>query len=257
MQDISQLSVIIPVYRNAATLNALINQLTATLTALAFPYELVFVVDACPEGSLGVLRKIAEGDTHIRILALDRNMGQNWAILMGLAHARGDVLVTMDADLQDPPHAIPDLIYTLDETTSAVFAGKRGHYEAVHKLLCSAALKRVLHWSSGGRVPLDAGLFMALKREMVDRLLEFRVQRPYVTSLMGRTGLVLKSIPVTRAKSLNRQSGYTLLKRLRLAWQALSCSRHPTGRHAGAAGAKTIAEQIYGGFDTLLTRHGS
>ncbi len=246
-----------PVYKNAGTLRALASELTDVLTPLMVPYELVFVVDACPEGSLDVLQKMAKLDTHVKVLALTRNKGQHWALLAGLASAEGDVLVTMDADLQDPPAAIPKLLEALDEDTVAVFAGRRGRYESVARLLSSLVFKRTLHWVSGRRIPPDAGLFMVMRKELVDRVLEFRTRDPYLISLVGNTGLALKSIPVKRPPSRERQSSYTLAKRLHVAWRALSTLTMPNGRVRGGQKASTISGQIGDELEGHATKYGA
>ncbi len=257
MRDISAISVVIPVYRNAATLRALATELSGVLTPLMLPYELVFVVDACPEGSLDELREMAKLDTHIKVLALARNLGQNWAILAGLACAQGDVLITMDADLQDPPAAIPKLLEALHEDTGAVFAGRRGRYESGTRLLTSMAFKKTLHWLSGRRIPADAGLFVAMRKEAVDRVLAYRTRAPYLISLLGHTGLALKSIPIERPPSREGQSGYTFAKRLRVAWRALSTLAMPNGQARGAQKASTLLGQIGAELEAHITKYGA
>src|SRR5947208_9645895 len=192
-----EVSIVVPVYRNADTLDELHRRVTAALGRAGARHELLFVDDACPAGSLAVLRRLAARDPRVAILSLAENVGQNRAVLAGLAHARGEVVVIMDADLQDPPEAIPALLAAL-RGPAVVFAGRPGRYESAVRLATSRALKWLLHLLSRRRIPGDAGLFVAMRRSVVERLLAFPDPDPYVVGLIGRTGLPLASIPVER-----------------------------------------------------------
>src|SRR5205814_350062 len=119
-------SVVVPVYRNTETLEELHRRLDAALGAAGVDFELVFVEDACPAGSLAVLRRLEAADPRVGVLALPRNVGQHAAVLRGLARARGRAVVVMDADLQDPPDAVPALLARRAQGPAAVFAGRRG-----------------------------------------------------------------------------------------------------------------------------------
>lgn len=227
-----ELSVIVPVYKNAATLTNLYERLGRVISRQTDNYEIVFVDDACPAGSLPILRGLAERDARVAVLVLAHNVGQNRAVLTGMAYARGRVAVVMDADLQDPPEAIPSLLAALQSQAAAVFAGRRGRYEPGIRLASSRTLKWLLSVLSRGRLPPDAGLFVAMKREMVECLLDFRDADPYIVGLMGRTGLPLVSIPIERLPAPNYESGYTNWMRLRLAWRALATTAGPLRKAA-------------------------
>jgi glycosyltransferase involved in cell wall biosynthesis len=164
---------------------------------------------------------LAVADPRVAALRLAQNVGQNRAVLIGLAYAQGDVVVVMDADLQDPPEAIPTLLPFLTDDVAAVFAGRRGQYEGRGRLLSSWLFKHMLYVLSAGRVPTDAGLFVAMRQTMRSRLLAFDVPQPYVVGLMGRTGLKLRSVPVMRHANNERESGYTTRKRIALACNAV------------------------------------
>jgi glycosyltransferase involved in cell wall biosynthesis len=215
------LSIIIPVYKNAPTLMELHLRLTRVLRDITDAYEILFIDDACPAGSADVLRKLASLDSRVGVLLLAHNVGQNRAVMTGLAHARGNLAVVMDADLQDPPEAIPALVAALIGNTAAVFAGRRGHYEGRGRLMTSLLFKLVLHLLSGRRIPPDAGLFVTMRRDTITQLLAFDAPDPYVIGLMGRTRLPLRSIPVVRSPNNERESAYTRRTRVALAWRAI------------------------------------
>jgi glycosyltransferase involved in cell wall biosynthesis len=213
-----ELSVVVPVYRNAATLAALHRRLRAVLEPLG-THEILFVDDGCPDGSRAVLQELAASDRRVAALVLDHNVGQHHAILAGLAHARGEWVVVMDADLQDPPEAIPDLLRAGGTGARAVFAGRRGNYEAAGRLATSRLFKRALHRLCG--VPSDAGCFVALHRSLVTRLLELGGPRPFVVAMIGCTGLPSISVPVEREARASGTSAYSGWGRARSAASAL------------------------------------
>jgi glycosyltransferase involved in cell wall biosynthesis len=218
-----EVSVVLPVYRTRDALPELHRRLSNVLERDHDSWELVFVDDGSPDGAFQDLERIAEEDPHVSVVRLPRNGGQHRAVLAGLAAARGRVFVVMDADLQDPPEAIPMLLEGLGRGYAAVFAGRRGRYESAGRLLTSRALKRTLHLLTG--VPPDAGLFVVMDARMRARLLEFRVRRPFLVAMMGATGLRLESIPVQRAPRPHGRSAYSSLERIRAgaaaAWWAL------------------------------------
>ena len=106
----SGISVVLPVYRNAEVLAALHARLVRVLEGEAAELEMIFVDDACPAGSGAVLDQLARRDTRVRVIRHERNQGQRLAVWHGLEAARGEIVITMDADLQDPPEAIPLLL---------------------------------------------------------------------------------------------------------------------------------------------------
>jgi len=188
-------------------------RLGRTLAEAGLTYELVFVDDACPEGSGRIVEQLRHHDPHVRLVSLSRNVGQHAAVLEGLRRSRGSWTVVMDADLQDPPDAIPCLLEIGRELgVPVVFAGRRGRYESEVRLFTSRIFKRALSAVAG--VPPDAGLFVALSRAVVDRLLELDGRRPYLTAMIGCSGFAVVSVPVVRAQRPSGSSAYRLHDRL-------------------------------------------
>jgi glycosyltransferase involved in cell wall biosynthesis len=214
-----EVSVVVPVYRNAQTLQELCDRLRSVLAPNVASYELLFVDDACPEGSLAVLEGLARKDPSISVVALKHNAGQQRAVLAGLRLARGSVVIVMDADLQDPPEAVPLLLDELRKGPAAVFAGRRGSYESASRLVTSRLFKRALHMLCG--VPADAGIFVAMNRQLVRTLVSFHAPRPFLVAMIGCTGLPVASLPVERSPRADGNSAYTPWMRLRTGCLAL------------------------------------
>src|SRR5215217_6142157 len=126
---VPRVSVVVPVYRNADTLRELKGRLERALGQDLQPRELIFVNDACDAGSGEVLSDLAGSDGSVTVVDHPANLGQHAAVLTGLERSRGEWTVVLDADLQDPPEAIPRLLAAATPGTEAVFAGRRGEYE--------------------------------------------------------------------------------------------------------------------------------
>jgi polyisoprenyl-phosphate glycosyltransferase len=221
-------SVVVPVYRNEDTVETLHDRVSACLAAIGETHEFVFVNDASPDRSMAVLARMADRNPDVRVVSLPENIGQNRAVLVGLSHAHGDAVVVMDADLQDPPEAIPMLLDRLRCRGGVVFAGRRGCYETWPRTLTSRAFKWLLCAVSRGRIPQDAGLFMALSRPAVRQLLAMNLPDPYVISLVARTDAPIASVPVVRElRPGDGVSSYTAGMRARTAVRALMTYLRP------------------------------
>lgn len=211
-----EISIVAPVFRNSATLPGLVARIAGALHGRRF--EIVLVVDGCAD-SLRAAEVLQSQHTEIGVLSLERNRGQNAAVLAGLRRALGGCAVVMDADLQDPPEALPELLSRLGRDTAAVFGGRRGAYESRGRLWTSRLYKRVvLHWGCG--LPADAGLFVAMDGRMRRRLLEMQ-PGPHLVAMIGCAGLPVLSIPVTRARRPGGASSYNSYQRLRLALNSM------------------------------------
>ena len=210
--DNPDISVVIPVYCNEETLQELYVQLKETFKNLS--YQIVFVNDASPDSSGLILKQLAKADTRVTVLSLEKNLGQHRAVLKGLEISKGSVIVTMDADLQDSPLLIPQLIQQLKEGYEAVFAGRRGNYESFIRLATSKVFKTLLHAIC--KVPVDAGMFVVMSRKMVNAVLKIQMPSPFVVAMIGLTQLPVCSIPCLRKKRFNGKSSYSSWMRLKI-----------------------------------------
>ncbi len=182
-------------------------------------FELIFVDDASRDGSLSILKRLQERDSRIQLIALEKNIGQHRAVIQGLKKARGEIAIVMDADLQDPPEAILLLLAKIDEGFAGVFACRKGSYESAIRLLQSKIFKQLLHFLC--KVPTDAGMFVALNRKMIEKVLPFCPDLPFLVPLMGLSGLSIASIVVERPRRMKGVSGYSSYKRFKLALEIL------------------------------------
>jgi glycosyltransferase involved in cell wall biosynthesis len=211
------ISVVVPVYRNIETLQELFRRLARVFERRTLSFQVIFVDDCSPDGSFDSLTSMAADDPRVVVVRLRANVGQHAAVLQGILVADGTRVVIMDADLQDQPESIPELMAPTGY--GAVFAGRRGRYESRARLLTSQLFKRLLGRLAG--VPADAGMFVLITREMVDRLLAMPRHNPYVVAMIGCSGLPVTSIPIERDVRPHGRSAYSVRARARSAWRGV------------------------------------
>jgi polyisoprenyl-phosphate glycosyltransferase len=223
------IAVVVPVYRNAATLAPLAARLAAALAGRDWALRLV--VDACPDGSDEAARRLAAGDDRLRVTVLPVNGGQHAALARGLAEeADADTWVCLDADLQDPPEAVPVLVDRLvADGAGAVFAGRRGAYESRLRRATGTLHRRIAARLTG--LPPDAGAFLAMDRAVrttvVTEVLAGRA--PSVVLAVARARRPVVSVPVVRDVRPEGSSAWTATARLRQSARSLGWALR-TGR---------------------------
>ena len=216
------LSVVLPVYQCRSQLPELHRRLTLAMQGLVSDYTLIFVEDGGDDGSLEWLRERREQDPRLQLVEQGRNGGQHRAIVAGLCQTRTDLVVVMDADLQDPPEAIPRLVHALGDQPAVVFARRAARFESFGRQLTGRMFKRFLRLLSGSRVPADTGTFFATTGLIARAAADLAPDAPYVPLLLDRTGCPLHWIIVDKTTHAEGTSTYTARRRLRLAAQALA-----------------------------------
>lgn len=213
-------AVVTPVYGNAATLAALAARLAAALDRAGFRWRLRFVVDASPDDSLAVATTLAAADRRLSVTAISVNVGQNRALLAGLgAEHEADVWVCLDADLQDPPEAVPSLVDRLSVgDVAVVFAGRRGDYERRDRLVTGRLHRAALARLTG--LPADAGAFLAMHRRARDALVV--LDPPAVVAGIGALGMAATSVPVVRSARPSGRSAWSTSARARQSARSLA-----------------------------------
>lgn len=210
-------SIVAPVYKNAEFLGELASRVRSSVGC---SYELILVNDASPDGASAVISALAHQDSVIRGVELARNVGQQRAVLAGLRESRGDWLVVLDADLQDPPEAIPTLLASGRAGYDAVFAGRRNKYQSLGRMFTSRLYKAVQCLVCG--VPRDAGMYVALSRNGVERVLELVGSDGLsLVAMIGFSGLSSTSVKVPRSKRATGRSAYSHSHRFAVAMQYL------------------------------------
>lgn len=202
------LSVVVPVFCEEDGLAEFYARTTTVLEAIepGVDHELVFVDDGSTDGSLGVLHELAADGPRVRVVELSRNFGHQAAITSGIDHARGDAVVVIDADLQDPPEVIAHMVGRWREGYRVVYGVRRARAgETRRKRFTAAAYYRLLRHLSDTPIP-DCGDFRLLDRRVVEALSGLRGESRYLRGLVSWVGFSQCGIDYDRDE---RCAGYT------------------------------------------------
>jgi glycosyltransferase involved in cell wall biosynthesis len=204
------LSVVVPVYGCRPCLQRLHERLTRTLGDLDVPYEIVLVDDRSPDDAWHEIEHVAVGDAHVRGIRLSRNFGQHAAITAGLSQARGDWIVVMDCDLQDPPEKIPELYAAAVAGYDIVF-GRRDHKPTGPLRRFVAALYyRGLKTFTGTHIEGQYGTFSIISRKVANAFLELKDQDRHYLMILSWLGFATTAIDYQPAHRHSGKSSYSL-----------------------------------------------
>lgn len=213
-------SVVVPVYRSEQCLPELVQRLTDVFRKTGVGYEIVMVDDDSPDRSWEVLKDLSRRFPHLRAYRLMKNMGQANATLFGLAHAAGEIVITMDDDLQHAPENIPDLISVLtdDPMIDCVFAYFPEKKHAWYRNMGSKVIRRVNSRAFGLKRGQHTSTFRVMRKAVAERVSGMSTANPVIlTMILGITSKIA-SVPLPHHERFAGRSGYTLAKQFRLAF---------------------------------------
>jgi glycosyltransferase involved in cell wall biosynthesis len=194
-----RLSVVVPVFNEQAVLPELYRRLAKVLDQICADGEIIFVNDGSNDDSIEVMRRLRKQDARIAIVDLSRNFGKEIAMTAGLDHACGDAVVVIDADLQDPPELIPQMIEHWQEGYDMVYAQRTSRVgESVAKKATAHLFYRLMQRLSRVQIPQDTGDFRLLSRRAVAALASLREQHRFMKGLFAWIGYPQKAIPYER-----------------------------------------------------------
>ena len=230
------LSVVIPVFNEAQTLRMILARLDQALRGLK--WEVIFVNDGSTDESLDLMRRAALADGRVKVLSFPRNFGHQAAITAGLDFAQGDAVVVMDADLQDPPEILPQMLELLREGYDVVSPQRVSRQgETLFKRWTAALFYRLMARMADGRLTADVGDFRLFSRRAVLAIRSFREQHRFMRGLVAWLGLREATFPFERQARAGGETKYPPLKMMRFAWTAISSFSALPLRLATAAGA--------------------
>jgi len=171
MHSRNKLSILVPVYNEATVLPLFYDRISAVLDSMAMDYELLFVDDGSTDGSTALLEALAQRDPHVKVLLFSRNFGKEAAMSAAIEHAAGDAAIPIDADLQDPPELIPDLVARWREGCDVVMARRTSRaQDAAMKRGTARAFYRLFNLVSDIKIPDDVGDYRLMDRKVLDVL---------------------------------------------------------------------------------------
>ncbi|HLN96967.1 MAG TPA: glycosyltransferase family 2 protein [Pyrinomonadaceae bacterium] len=213
------ISVIVPCYDEELVIDETNRELFVVLAGIAdTEFEIIYVDDGSRDKTLDILRKIQSGDRRVRVLGLSRNFGHQLAVSAGLEYAAGDAVVIIDADLQDPPEVIPEMIARWRDGYQVVYglrAQRAG--ETNFKLWTAKAFYRLINCISEIEIPLDVGDFRVLDRKVVDVLLGMPERDRFLRGMVSWIGFRQVGVLYDRKPRRAGESKYPLMRMLRFA----------------------------------------
>jgi dolichol-phosphate mannosyltransferase len=220
------LSVVVPVYNEADNVPELLRRITQVLRGLSPPpaaYELILVDDGSRDATLEKLRAAARDDAHLRIISLSRNFGHQVAATAGLDAARGDAVVLMDGDLQDPPELIDDFLTKFRQGYDVVYATRRRRAgESRFKLFTAALFYRTIRRLTNVSIPVDTGDFRLMSRRVVVALRNSRERHRFIRGLVSWVGFEQTGIEYDRAERFSGSSKYPVSKMFKFALDGIT-----------------------------------
>jgi dolichol-phosphate mannosyltransferase len=222
-------SIVVPVFNEEEGIALFHARAEAAMRAIGEPFEIIYVDDGSRDTSWGILSALARDHSEVRLIRFSRNFGHQIAITAGMERASGDTTTVIDADLQDPPELIADMIQAWRDGADIVYAVRTSREgESTFKKGTASAFYRLLHKLSPIDVPLDAGDFRLLSRRALDALLSMPERHRYVRGMVAWLGFPTAAVEYSRAARAAGSTKYRLSTMMKLATDGIiSLSMRP------------------------------
>ena len=217
------LSVVIPIYNEEMNIRKLYQRLCSALEALGATWEVVYVNDGSKDLSLSILQGLAETDHHVKYIDFSRNFGHQLAITAGIEHAKGEWIVIMDGDGQDPPELIPDLLNKAREGFEVVYARRRKRDgDNFLKKFTARMFYRLLAKITSIEIPVDTGDFRIIHRQIQRILSRMPEQHKYVRGQISWIGFNQTFLEYDREERMGGATKFDYRKMMRFALDGIS-----------------------------------
>ncbi len=224
MSGQTTISIVAPAFNESPVLNELYKRIHAVMEDTGETWELVIVNDGSRDDTAEVLRELyARDEEHVRVVSFARNFGHQIAVTAGMDYARGDAVVLIDADLQDPPEVIPEMMAQWRAGYEVVFGvrvERRG--ESLFKKKTAEAFYRILYRITDVDIPMDAGDFRLMDRRVVDALGQMRERHRFIRGMVSWVGFRQTGVEYVRHERFAGETRYPLRKMMRFAWDGIT-----------------------------------
>lgn len=224
------ISIVVPMYFEEPVALECHHRLTRVMSGLkAYDYELIFVNDGSCDATPEILNGIATSDPHARVIHFSRNFGHQNAVTAGILHAQGDAVILIDADLQDPPELIPEMIRKWREGFEVVYATRMSRPgETPFKIWSASFYYKLLDSLSDTKIPRNTGDFRLMDKKVVEAFRRMPEKNKFIRGMISWIGYRQTAIEYERSERLAGETHYTLKKMIRLALDGiLSFSTKP------------------------------
>ena len=238
-----KISLVIPMYYEEEVANECYNKVSNVLKGLEekYDYEIIFVNDGSKDKTLEILEEIAKEDEKAKIISFSRNFGHQAAVTAGLKEVTGDAIVIIDADLQDPPELIPEMLKLWEEGNEVIYGKRKTRKgESAFKLLTAKMFYKTLNALSDVEIPKDTGDFRLVDRKVVDVINSLPEHNKFLRGLFSWVGFKQKAYEYERQERYAGKTKYPLKKMLKLASDGIISFSSKPIKLVGALGILSI-----------------
>lgn len=231
------LSLIVPVFNEQEVVGVSFERMDAVMKGMGYPYEIIYVNDGSRDDTMKQLRKIAKANPQVKVRSFSRNFGHQLAVTAGMDIARGDALIIIDADLQDPPEVIPELVKAWENGADIAY-GKRAKRqgETIFKKFTAFCYYRLLRSMSAYPIPLDTGDFRLIDKKVAEVFLNMREHNRFLRGMSAWMGYETVPVEYVRHERYAGKTKYTMKKMLKLAMDGITGFSNKPLAIAGKAG---------------------
>lgn len=212
----TEISVIIPVYNEEENLEELISRLLPVMNSLKKSYETIFVDDGSRDRSYEILKKNIFKNPSLKLIRFNRNYGQHSAIFAGFAESKGEIVVTLDADLQNPPEEIPKLVHKMNEGYEVVSGYREKRQDSIFRKIPSYFVAKMTSKLTGVQLKDYGCMLRAYKKDLVKMMCESGEISTYIPALANSYAGSVAEIPVDHQSRKRGKSKYSLIRLLHL-----------------------------------------
>ena len=246
------ISLVVPAYNEESGMEELYRRVCAAAESWGEEFELVVVDDGSGDRTLAVLESLAAADRRVKVVSFSRNFGHQAAVSAGLVHSQGGTVAVIDADLQDPPETLLPFIQKIREGWDVVYAIRTKRKEGILKRACYSLYYRLLRNLASLDIPLDAGDFCVMSREVVDAINRLPERNRFVRGLRTWVGYRQMGLAYERQARFAGEPKYTLAKLARLASDGIVNFSYRPLQWIMAMGIAIAALSISGGLFVIL-----
>ncbi|MDR3555744.1 MAG: glycosyltransferase family 2 protein [Syntrophobacteraceae bacterium] len=249
------LSVVVPVYNEEAVVEICYKRTSAALSSIEAKHEIIFIDDGSSDSTVSKVRSLHQLDSRVKLICLSRNFGKEIAVSAGLDFASGEAVIVLDADLQDPPELIPEMVAKWREGYDTVY-GKRANREGESHLkkLTAKVFYRVMAQMSHINIPEDTGDFRLLSRRTIEALKLVREQHRFMKGLFSWVGFRQTGLVYNREPRIAGRTKWNYFKLFNFAVEGITSFSHVPIRIASYCGLFTsILALLYAVFLILRT----
>jgi polyisoprenyl-phosphate glycosyltransferase len=223
MESKPRISIVAPIYDEEGNIPLLYERICEVMDSSGYDWELILVNDGSRDRSLALMTDIVKEDNRIKVINFARNFGHQIAVTAGIDHANGNAVVLIDADLQDPPEVILDLVKRWQEGYDVVYAVRAERKgESAFKLWTAKLFYRLIYRITDVNIPLDTGDFRLMDEKVVNVLRQMREHNRFIRGMTSWVGFKQSGVEYIREARHSGETKYPLRKMIRFAWDAVT-----------------------------------